>query len=115
MKKERWKAIMDGDLDHEIVTNYYDLEELKWAKALVAAFAMASSRTVRRESCNVYLTPRGWYVVRVRAPRGHIRAVWSGFVQAYITTGGGYGQMHHRIPRGSKRVWPPRPPKRRKR
>lgn len=83
---------------------YFSLPSLRWAKACVAGLCMFDRDVA------AFLLPASWgkkhYVVRARNNE-LVRAAWSGFVQAYIARPhGGYGEVMHRLPPGSRQVFP---------
>lgn len=91
------------------------LQDLKWCKALVAAIASARSRgdfPDYPDALAVYKTPEHGYVVRA-VNDVVTRMAWAAFVQALITSPdyGGHGEVLHRLPRGSWKVFPRVPPK----
>ena len=99
---------------------YFSLPSLQWAKALVAALDVARSNVVLipeypfeedDRSLGAFRTRGGRYIVR--AKRDVVTAIaWSAFLQAYITKSHfGYGEMHHRLPPGSRKVFPLPPEK----
>ena len=116
--------------------HYFDMPDLVWAKALVAALASAHGtaewfdaiergggllrsgfmsaktkrilkRTRAQADIAAYKVPeRPGYTVK--APRGAATSIgWSAFIQAYIVKSHeGYGQTLPRLPPGSRKVFP---------
>lgn len=85
---------------------YFSVASLKWAKACVAGLCVGDDHVA------AFLLPTSWgrdhYVVKARNTE-LVRAAWSGFIQAYIAAGAGsYGEVMHRLPPGSRQVFPKR-------
>lgn len=99
---------------HRFVT----LQDLKWAKALVAAITTARSTGGFRddETLAVYKVPEfgGYTVCAVRDIATNM--AWAAFVQALIRSPDyeGHGEVMSRFPKGSRRVFPPPAPRRKR-
>lgn len=88
---------------------YFSIPTLRWAKSLVAALCAPGERKTRLglNDLAVYKAPNVHDYI-VKAPNDAVtRIAFGAFIQAYITTDHeGYGEVWHRLPRGSRRVFP---------
>lgn len=93
------------------------MPSLRWGKALVAALTTARScggfKKEDDELLGVYTDPLyGWHIVRA-VNDDATNAGFAGFIQAFILSGEAYGEVHHELPKGSRKLFPK--PERRRR